>query len=68
MAKNNKRFGDERDNQDYRGSKSTMPARQRDGKTYPGGRSLRRAYARLRSAQSMHNGAGDHTTPGAMRP
>lgn len=46
-----KRFGDARDNPDFSGQRSTMPARQRPGKTYVGGRPLRRAHARLASAQ-----------------
>jgi len=72
MAKNIKKFGDARDNADYRGQKSTMPARQRDGKPYAGGRPLRRAMRRLKSAQALHTNnkasASEQKMPGAMRP
>ena len=44
-----RRFGDARDNPDFSGSRSTMPARQRAGQTYAGGRHLRRALKRLES-------------------
>lgn len=75
MAKNIKKFGDARDNADYRGSKSTMPARQREGHDYQGGRALRRAMRRLKSNQASVAGTGtnkigtpSYTAPGAMRP
>lgn len=69
------KFGDARDNPEWTGPRSTMPARQRSGQTYPGGRSLRRAFKRLNSSKGSSAGAGKakvgqagYTTPGAMRP
>jgi hypothetical protein len=41
-----RRFGDSRDTGGE--GRCTMPARTRPGKDYPGGKSLRRAYRRLR--------------------
>lgn len=60
----------------------TMPARQRPGKTYAGGRALRRAQARLASSQKgtlearaaagkagkQSKGENALQMPGAMRP
>lgn len=42
-----KKFGDARDNTDWTGPRSTMPARTRPGATYPGGRAARRKSAQL---------------------
>lgn len=44
-----RKFGDARDKPDYGRARCTMPPRQRPGKTYPGGRRLRRALTRLES-------------------
>ncbi len=61
----NKRFGDARDNMAK--PPCTMPARQRDGKPYVGGRSLRRAFRRLKSRQALHGTKNEsHTMPGSM--
>lgn len=46
----------------------TMPARQRPGKTYAGGRALRRAQARLAVAQKGVTNQAGRKMPGAMRP
>lgn len=49
-------------------SAGTEPPRTRDGKTYPGGRVLRRKFKRLAFKQAMFNmGKADgHTAPGSM--
>lgn len=54
MAKNVKRFGDARDNADFKGKRSTMPPRTREGKEFAGGRSLRRAKKNLSMAQKAY--------------
>lgn len=64
-----KKFGDARDQKDYKGSRSTMPARQRDGQVHAGGRAKRRAMRRLGQRQAMHTSKeAGHTMPGSMKP
>lgn len=66
-------FGDSRDTT---GSKPTMPARQRPGQTYAGGKKLRRALRRLAASQAgsiacqkaSKKGASAYKMPGAMNP
>lgn len=69
-TKQKKRFGDARD--EMARPPCTMPARQRDGKPYAGGRALRRAMRRLKSAQALHANnkasASEQKMPGAMHP
>jgi hypothetical protein len=58
---------------------TAKPARTRSGKLYPGGRPLRRAFARLSAATSFYEkatsgggkgkkGGNAFTKPGAMKP
>jgi hypothetical protein len=63
--KKKKRFGDARDSMEK--PPCTMPARQRAGKEYMGGRPLRRAMARLKSRQSGVQGTPERKMPGAMK-
>lgn len=50
-----------------RSGKGTEKPRTRPGQTYPGGKHLRSALARLAIRKKMHSeGAADHTMPGSM--
>jgi hypothetical protein len=65
-----KKFGDARDRGDYSAKRSTMPARQRDGQTYAGGKRLRKAMKRLGARQNEFAGMRDasgYTKPGSMK-
>lgn len=67
------KYGDARDNEDFKGPRSTMPPRQRDGKEFPGGRHLCRAKRKLAVRQKNHkskmpNQRGTACTyPGSMK-
>lgn len=45
----------------------TEPARTRDGKNFPGGRHLRRAYTKLNARRSTSAGTPDDKKPGSMK-
>jgi hypothetical protein len=46
-----KKYGDARDNKDYKGSRSTMLPRHREGQAIAGGRELRRRSKALTTLQ-----------------
>lgn len=52
---------------------TTMPARTRSGKAFPGGRTMRRSMTRLAARQKQFNTGGDkkgrhtHTMPGSLQ-
>lgn len=65
-----KKFGDARDRGDYKGQRSTMPPRQRDGKTYAGGKRLRKAMQNLGARQTDFANSRKQETltkPGSMQ-
>lgn len=65
-----KKFGDARDNRDWKGGKSTMPPRSRAGSKFPGSKHMRKALEKLSARQNafaaLKNNVG-YTKPGSMQ-
>jgi hypothetical protein len=48
-------------------SDGTEPPRQRAGKSYPGGKHLRKAFERLSNRRQAFTGKPSHRMPGSMK-
>lgn len=45
---------------------TALPPRQREGKSYPGGKHLRKAHERLATRRQNFSGKSGHRMPGSM--